>query len=87
MDLDTQVNSAVDTAVTSAASKTMGGGVTTSILGAVTSNEAIAVTGLIITISGFILNLIFQVRRDNRDRALHEARLARVQAELNKDTK
>lgn len=44
----------------------MGGGAVTSLIGWLSSSEAVLLIGVIVTILGFIVNFIFQVRRDNR---------------------
>lgn len=44
----------------------MGGGVVTSVIGWLSSNEAVILIGVLVTILGFIINLVFQVRRDKR---------------------
>lgn len=66
----------VEATVASAASKGMGGGTVTSVYGWITSNEMIALVGLTITILGFIVNCIFQYRRDRREQELQRAKLA-----------
>ena len=78
------IDTAVDTAVTSAATKTMTCGGMTAAYGWVTSNEGIAIIGLVLTIIGFVINLIFQLRRDRRETALHKAELSSVVAALSK---
>ena len=44
----------------------MGGGAFTSFIGWLSSSEAVLLIGVIVTILGFVINLIFQVRRDRR---------------------
>ena len=44
----------------------MGGGVLTSIIGWLSSNEAVVIIGIIVTLLGFIINLIFQIKREKR---------------------
>jgi len=66
----------IEATVSSVAVKGMGGGTATSFLGWITSNEAMAVIGLIVTLSGFIINVIFQVRRDRREAELHRSHIA-----------
>lgn len=44
----------------------MGGGVVTSVIGWLSSNEAVVLIGVLVTVLGFLVNLIFQVRRDKR---------------------
>ena len=46
----------------------MGGGAVTSFIGWLSSSEAVILIGVIVTILGFLVNLIFQVRRDKRQR-------------------
>lgn len=60
----------IEEIATSVASKSMGGGAATSILGWISSNEGIALIGLGITVAGFIVNFIFQFRRDKREAEL-----------------
>lgn len=44
----------------------MGGGVLTSLIGWLSSNEAVVIIGIIVTLLGFIINLIFQIKREKR---------------------
>ena len=44
----------------------MGGGVITSIVGWLSSNEAVVIIGIVVTLLGFIVNLIFQIKREKR---------------------
>lgn len=44
----------------------MGGGALTSFIGWLSSSEAVILIGVIVTILGFLVNLIFQIRRDKR---------------------
>ena len=76
MDLETTT---VDAAVTSAATKTMSGGAATTTIGWLSSNEGIALSGLAMTFVGFIVNLIFQIRRDRREEQLQKAKIADMQ--------
>lgn len=57
----------IEELASSIASKSMGGGAATSVLGWISSNEGIALIGLGITVAGFIVNFIFQFRRDKRE--------------------
>lgn len=69
----------IETTVTEVASKGgMGGGATTSLLGWMTSNEAVVLTGLLVTVLGFAINLYFQIRRDRREQELQRIRLASI---------
>lgn len=72
--MDTQAS--IEATVSSVASKGMGGGSVASIIGWMSSNEGIALMGIIITILGFIINCIFQFRRDLRERELQQAQIA-----------
>lgn len=60
----------------------MGGGTATSLYGWLTTNEAVVLIGLIITIVGFVLNGIFQYRRDRVVREEHELKKKLLQMEL-----
>ena len=71
--MDTQAS--VEATVSSVASKGMGGGSLASIIGWMSSNEGIALMGILITILGFIINCIFQFRRDLREKELQKAQL------------
>ena len=57
----------IEEIATSIASKSMGGGAATSVLGWISSNEGIALIDLGITVLGFIVNFVFQFRRDRRE--------------------
>ena len=46
----------------------MGGGAVTSLIGWLSSSEAVLLIGVIVTILGFLVNLVFQVRRDKRQK-------------------
>lgn len=64
-----------ESAVTSVATKWgMGGGASASVYGWLTSSEAIAVIGILITVLGFIVNWFFQRRRDKREVEVAEFR-------------
>lgn len=69
-------STSVEATVSSIASKGMGGGTMTSIYGWVTSNEAMVLIGVVVTILGFVMNCIFQFRRDRREQELHRSKLA-----------
>jgi len=71
-------NNTVEATVTSVASRGMGGGAATSMVGWLASNEAIALIGVIITVLGFVVNLIFQIRRDRRDQELQRVKLLAI---------
>jgi hypothetical protein len=70
---------AADGAIVSAATKTMNGGAAAGVAGWILSNEEIASIGLGITISGFLINLVFQIRRDIREKELQRAKLKAIQ--------
>ena len=44
----------------------MGGGAVTSLIGWLSSSEAVLFIGVVVTILGFIINFIFQIIRDKR---------------------
>lgn len=71
----------VDAAVASAATKAMGGGTVAAVVGWVSSSEGIATLGFLLTIAGFIVNLIFQFRRDKREQRLLALQTAKLEAE------
>lgn len=50
----------------------MGGGAVTSIVGWLSSSEAVILIGVIVTILGFLINLMFQIRRDKRQQIKDE---------------
>ncbi len=66
----------VEATISSVASKGMSGGTVTSVYGWITSNEAMALIGVIVAVLGFIVNCIFQFRRDMREQELHRSKLA-----------
>ena len=69
----------VEATVVSISSKSMGGGATASVLGWLSSNEGIALIGISVTLLGFIVNLIFQIRRDRREQELQRAKLVAIE--------
>lgn len=75
----------VDETISSAASWGSAGGGATSLYGWLTSNEMLALIGAAVAVLGFIVNVIFQIRRDRRETELHVARMASLQAELEAD--
>jgi len=76
--MELETTNSVEATVSSVASRGMGGGAATSMLGWLTSNEAIALIGISITILGFVVNLIFQIRRDLREQELQRAKLKAI---------
>lgn len=59
---------AVETTFTSAATKWgMGGGTVTAAYGWLTTNGAAVMIGILVTVAGFVVNYIFQRRRDKRE--------------------
>lgn len=67
-----------DEIIISAASKTsIAGGVTTA-AGAVTSMDLLTIVGVLVAVGGFLINLIFQLRRDRREQKEHLARMAAI---------
>ena len=59
---------ATDTVVTSAATKWgMGGGTIAATFGWLTSNGVAVAIGILVTVLGFVINYIFQRRRDRRE--------------------
>lgn len=68
----------LDETIASAASWGSAGGGATSLYGWLTSNDMLAVIGAVVAVLGFLVNLIFQVRRDRREAELHAARMAQL---------
>lgn len=65
---DTVQDMATDTVVTSVATKWgMGGGTIAATFGWLTSNGLAVAIGILVTVMGFIINYIFQRRRDHRE--------------------
>lgn len=71
-------HNSVEATVSSIASKGMGGGAGAAIFGWFTSNEGMAFVGVSVTVLGFIVNLIFQLRRDRRELELQRAKLVAI---------
>lgn len=61
--------------IISAASKTSVTGAATTVVGAVSNMDLLTVVGVLVAIGGFLINLIFQFRRDRRELKEHEARM------------
>lgn len=73
---DTVQEIAVDGTVASVATKWgMGGGTLAAAFGWLTSNGAAVLIGIFVTVLGFIINYIFQRRRDRRE--AEQAKLSR----------
>ena len=62
----------------------MGGGTATSIIGWLSSNSVIAITGIVVTILGFILNGVFQWMREKRAREEHDLKKKLFELEFQK---
>lgn len=60
----------------------MGGGTATSIFGCFTQNELLVTVGVITTIGGFILNWIFQRRRDKYLKNLYDLQKQVLESQL-----
>lgn len=58
--------------ISSSAKWGMGGGTVTSIFGCLSQNELLVFLGILTTIGGFVVNLVFQWRRDKRAKEEHE---------------
>lgn len=64
---------AVETSFTTAATKWgMGGGTLTTAFGWLASNGAAVFIGIVVTVLGFVVNYVFQRRRDKREAELAE---------------
>jgi hypothetical protein len=72
-------SSAIETTIVSGATKVMAGGSLTATTGWVISNQNIALIGVLIAFAGFVVNLIFQVRRDRREENLHVAKMVQIE--------
>lgn len=70
-------NTSVDTSVASLAAKASGGGTATSIFGWITSNEMMALLGVVIAFLGFSVNVFFKIREDRRQQELHRLAMSR----------
>jgi hypothetical protein len=66
--------------------KAMAPGAITTALGWLVSSQGIAMLGFFLTIAGFTLNLIFQLRRDRRETEWQRAQLALL-AQQHQDSK
>jgi len=76
--------SAVDALISHTATKVMDGGAVTIGFGWALSHNMIAFIGLSLTIAGFFVNLLFQRRRDRREKEMHELKLQEVYLENRK---
>ncbi len=80
----------IESLVSSVATKGgMGGGTVAAMYGWLTSSAAAVLIGILVTVAGFIVNFIYQRRRDNREEReqmvreqreaeLHQARLQQI---------
>lgn len=57
-----------DNAIISAATTSIGGGSTASVFGWIIDNQVLALAGVLIALSGFVVNVIFLYRRDAREK-------------------
>lgn len=72
-----QQSPVVEATATALATKLgMGGGSAASAVGWLASNNTVVVTGLFVTILGFLINLYFQRRRDKRETRESELKMA-----------
>lgn len=72
---------AIEATVSSYATKTMGTGGATALAGGLTSNEYMAIAGVILAALGFLTNLWFQHRRDKREEVEHNRRMEQMASE------
>jgi len=75
--MDTKAS--IEATVASVAAKASGGGSGAAIFGWLTSNEMLALLGVVIAFLGFVVNFIFQFRRDRREQELKSAQIAALQ--------
>lgn len=59
----------------------MGGGTVTSLYGWLCSNGAAIFVGIVLTLLGFIINLVFQYARDKRSREEHKLKVMLLELE------
>lgn len=59
----------------------MGGGTATSIFGWFTANNIAVIIGIIVTLAGFILNALFQYKREKRAKEEHDLRMKLLEME------
>lgn len=72
------ISGSTDAVVASVASKWgMGGGLGVSLYGWLSSGTTAVFLGVLVTVLGFVINLIFQRRRETREIKEYAARLAR----------
>lgn len=63
----------------------MGGGSLASICGFLSSSDMLMVIGVITTALGFVVNLVYQYRRDARAKAEHELQMEVLKSQLKKN--
>lgn len=78
---DESVSAAVEIVGASVAGKTAYAGVGTTVASWLVSSEAGIVIGLLVAVLGFIVNFVFQKRRDRREQHFRERQDAREQRE------
>ncbi len=73
------MNDHTTNAITVAASKGTYAGAAAAGLGWLVSNEFLGLLGLLLAVAGFVTNLHFKRRRDQREQLEHEARMREIQ--------
>lgn len=66
-----------DSIIALANKTTVAGGASATFFG-VSANEFAALIGVAVALMSFVISLYFQIRKDQRDKALYEAQLAQV---------
>ena len=70
----------IEAAVAASAAKITYAGAATTSVGGWLNNETAVLVGVVLGVLGFAVNLIFQWRRDRREAALADARMAQLGA-------
>lgn len=71
----------IEATVSSVASKSSTGGAVTGVMGMLTNDQFMATSGVVVAVLGFVVNLIFQIRRDRREQYLQDAQIAAIKTQ------
>ena len=83
----TMKQEAIESATAAVASKATYGGAGTSMLGWAMSNEFAVLMGLVVGVLGLVVNFYFKLKRDRREQAAHELRMAELRTALSRSNK
>lgn len=76
---------AIDATIISGANKATAGGAAATAFGWFSQSNVISLIGLALAVSGFLISLYFQIKRDRRETELHLARMGALHEDSTDD--